>query len=184
MKTVLLAIAFSASALVGYIGPVAADDKASIDTEVKSALTQLYDTNPGAKAVGEKAKAILVFPTIRRAGFVVGGQRGDGALIKGGKIVSYWSSGGISVGLEAGAQKYSYALFFMTDKALNEFENRDSYEIGAGANVVFVDAGAAAAGGSASAPADVLGYVFSQSGLMGGVSLQGTKLTKTGGPAK
>jgi lipid-binding SYLF domain-containing protein len=179
MKAALLALAFSALALVGAgTAAAASGSKESIDKEVKATLDSLYANEQGAKALGAKAKGILVFPTVRRAGFIVGGQHGDGALLKNGKIASYYSASAISVGLEAGAQSYSFALFFMTDDALKRFETSDGYEIGAGANVVFVDAGAAAGGGSL-AQGDVYGFVFGQKGLMAGVSLQGTKITKT-----
>lgn len=179
MKATLLALAFSALAVLGPGAAVAASDsKEAIDKEVKAALNTLYEKDPGAKALAAKASGILVFPTVRRAGLVVSGQHGDGALLKKGKIVDYYTTNAISVGLEAGAQSYAYALFFMTPDALAKFEKSNGYEIGAGANVVFIDAGAAAGAGSATAPAEVYGYVFGQKGLMGGVSLQGTKVTK------
>jgi len=183
MKAIVLALAFSALALFGA-DTVAADDKQAIDQEVKAALKTLYEKEPGAEALGAKASGILVFPNVRRAGLVVSGQSGDGAMLKKGKIADYYSSNAIAVGLEAGAQSYSVALFFMTDAALKDFESRDDYEIGAGANVVFVEAGAAAGAGSTTSPAGVYGFVFGQKGLMGGISLQGTKIKKTGSAAK
>ncbi len=182
MKTVVLVVSFLAFALL-CAGPAAAA-KESIDQEVKASLEALYAKEAGAKALGDKAKGILVFPNVRKAGFVVSGQHGDGAMLKKGKIADYYSSSAVGVGLEAGAQSYAFALFFMTDETLKDFENRDEYELGAGANVVFVDSGAAAGAGSAVSPAGIYGFVFGQKGLMAGISLQGTKITKTGSAAK
>jgi lipid-binding SYLF domain-containing protein len=156
----------------------------ALDKDVKTALNALYEKEPGAKALGAQAKGILVFPTMRKAGLIVGGQHGDGALLKKGKVADYYSSNAISFGLEAGAQSFSYALFFMTDDALKKFETSDGFELGAEANVVFVDAGAGAGAGTATTGAPVYGFVFGQKGLMAGVSLQGTKITKKGAEAK
>jgi lipid-binding SYLF domain-containing protein len=179
MKTTLLLVAYAVIALLGP-GAAGAASSASkpIDKQVRAALNTLYETEPGAKALGGKAKGILVFPNVRRAGLIVGGQHGEGALLKKGKIVDYYNTNAISIGLEAGAQSYSFALFFMTDAALAKFEKSDGFEIGAEANVVFLDAGAAAGAGTGTAGAPVYGYAFGQKGLMGGVSLQGTKITK------
>jgi lipid-binding SYLF domain-containing protein len=185
MKPTLLALVFSALALlVPGVAAAADTTKESLDKEVKASLNALYANEPGAKALGAKAKGILVFPTMRKAGLIVGGQHGEGALLKKGKIADYYSSSAISVGFEAGAQSFSYALFFMTDEALNKFEKSDGFELGAEANVVFVDAGAGAGAGTATTGAPVYGFVFGQKGLMAGVSLQGTKITKASAEAK
>jgi lipid-binding SYLF domain-containing protein len=185
MKATLLVTiaAFAALALLLPRAAAPASDQ-SLDTEVKSALTALYEKEPGAKALGAKAKGILLFPTIRKAGFIVGGQHGEGALLKKGKVADYYTSNAVSIGLEAGAQSYSYALFFMTDEALKKFESSDGFEIGGEANVVFVDSGAAAGAGTTSSQSAVYGFVFGQKGLMAGASLQGTKIAKKGAEGK
>src|SRR4029453_50687 len=149
MKHTVLALAFSALALlVPGVAAAASVDKASLDKEVKASLEQLNAAEPGAKALAAQAKGILVLPTMRKAGFVIGGQHGDGALIKKGKIVDYYTSNAVSFGLEAGAQSFAYALFFMTDDALKKFETSDGFDLGAEANVVFVDSGAAGGAGT------------------------------------
>jgi lipid-binding SYLF domain-containing protein len=183
MKAALLAFVMPALGLLFPGAGLAAGDEA-LDQEVKSALSALYEKEPGAKALGARAKGILMFPTVRKAGLIVGGQHGEGALLKKGKVADYYTSNAISVGLEAGAQAYSYALFFMTDEALKKFETSDGFEIGGEANVVFVDSGAAAGAGTTSSQAAVYGFVFGQKGLMAGVSLQGTKITKKGAEGK
>jgi lipid-binding SYLF domain-containing protein len=176
MRTLLFALL--TWSLLGLWPAGAATSGKPIDKEVRAALATLYESEPGAKALGAKARGILVFPTIRRAGLIVGGQHGDGAMLKKGKIVDYYTANAISVGLEAGAQSYSFALFFMTDEALRKFEKSDGFELGAEANVVFLDAGAAAGASTATAGNPIYGVAFGQKGLMGGVSLQGTKITR------
>jgi lipid-binding SYLF domain-containing protein len=178
MHAISIAFALAVCALFAPFTAAAATSGKPIDKEVKAALATLYEQEPGAKALGAKAKGILVFPTVRRAGLVIGGQHGDGALLKKGKIVDYYTTNAISVGLEAGAQSYSFAVFFMTDEALGKFEKSDGFELGAEANVVVLDAGAAAGASTGTAGAPVYAVAFGQKGLMGGVSLQGTKITK------
>jgi lipid-binding SYLF domain-containing protein len=183
MKKILFMFALLAFALLVPRAAGAADN-ATIDKEVKTALSALYEKEPGAKALGEKAKAILVFPNVRKAGLIVGGQYGEGALLKKGKIAGHFTTTALSVGLEAGAQSFGYALFFMTDEALSKFEKADGFEIGAEANVVFVDSGAAAGAGTTTGTAPVYGFAFGQKGLMAGVSLQGTKVSRKEPEAK
>jgi lipid-binding SYLF domain-containing protein len=82
-------------------------------------LDSLYANNRAARIVGERAKAVLVFPRIVKAGFIAGGQRGDGVLLVHGLAVGYYNTTAVSYGLQAGVQKFSYAMFFMNDAALN-----------------------------------------------------------------
>ena len=89
------------------------EEAAQLAGESQAALQQLYANVPLAKTIGPTAQAILVFPKVTKAGLGVGGQYGEGALLKGGKAVAYYSTAGASIGLQAGAQTYSYALFFM-----------------------------------------------------------------------
>lgn len=159
-------------------GPAAAATGAEIDAGVKAALASLYEESPTAKALGERAKGILVFPEVVKAGLVVGGQSGDGALLKGGKRVAYYNSSAVSVGLQAGAQSYSFAIFFMSDKVMKDFEKSKGFEIGVGPSVVVVDAGAAKDINTLTAKSDIYAFVFGQKGLMAGVGLQGTKITR------
>lgn len=157
---------------------VAAEDRAQLGKEAQAALQSLYAEVPAAKALGDKAKAILVFPSITKAGLVVGGQYGEGVLIKGGKTAGYYSSAGASIGLQAGVQKYGYTMFFMTDKAYQAFDKVEGYEIGVGPNVVVVDAGMAKNLTTATMKDDIYAFIFGQKGLMAGIGLQGTKITK------
>ena len=102
--------------------PAFAASKADLESSSKAALNQLVSQNPGAKALNAKAVAVLVFPTVTKAGFMVGGQFGEGVLWRKGKPVGYYNTAGASYGLQAGAQQYGYAMFFMNQKALDSLE--------------------------------------------------------------
>jgi lipid-binding SYLF domain-containing protein len=180
MRTPLPPLAALLPALLSMTlaAPAAAADTKSIDRDSAAALKSLYDKTPAAKALGAKAKAVLVFPRIVKAGFIVGGQGGEGALLRNGKTVGYFGTGGMSIGFQAGAQSFGYALFFMSDSALNHVKNSDGWEIGVGPSVVVVDAGMARALTTTTAHSDIYAFFFDQKGLMAGMGLQGTKIYK------
>lgn len=177
LTTMVLVLAFAAGT---FISPnaAAAASAAEIDRDVKSALEKLYTKSASAKALGEKAKGILVFPSIVKGGFLVGGQYGEGALLKGGKTNGYYNTIQMSYGLQVGLQKYGYVLFFMTDSAMNWVDKSDGWEIGVGPGIVVVDVGAATSKTTTTLQSDIYGFFFDQKGLMGGLGLQGTKITK------
>jgi lipid-binding SYLF domain-containing protein len=158
-------------------GPLA--PKASeIDRNVTAALNQLYAENDAARDLGTKAKAVLVFPEIRKGAFIVGAQYGYGALRKGSDTVAYYPTGAASYGFQAGVKQFGYALFFMTDSALEYIEKSGGWAIGTGPSLVVVDKGMARSLTTTSMRADVYGFVFSQTGLMGGMGVEGSKIAK------
>ena len=158
--------------------PVSAASAGEINRDANRALKQLYAKTPSAKVLGDKAKGILVFPGIVKGGLMVGGQYGEGALMKNGKTVGYYSSVALSYGLQAGVQKYGYALFFMTDEAMAYLNKSDGWEIGTGPSIVIVDEGIAGSLTTTTAKSDIYAFFFNQKGLMAGLGLQGTKVTK------
>jgi lipid-binding SYLF domain-containing protein len=174
---VLSFIAFAAGTLIGP-NPARAASAAELDRDAKTALENLYAKSSAAKALGKKAKGILVFPGIAKAGFIVGGQYGEGALLKGGKAAGYYNTVQVSYGLQAGVQKYGYALFLMTDSAMNWINKSDGWEIGVGPSIVVVDTGAASSATTTTLQSEIYAFFFDQKGLMGGLGLQGTKITK------
>lgn len=177
LTTILVVLAFSIGALTTP-NPAAAASAAEIDRDVKEALEILYAKSPSAKMMGEKATGILVFPGIVKGGFIVGGQYGEGALIKNDNTVAYYNTVAASYGLQAGLQKFGYALFFMTDSALKWLDKSDGWEIGVGPSIVVIDAGAAGSMTSTTLKSDIYAFFFDQKGLMGGLGLQGTKITR------
>ena len=118
-----------------------AASRQELERDAASALQSLYANNTAARLLGEKAKAVLVFPSIVKAGFMFGGQMGDGVLMKNGRAVGYYNSLAASYGLQAGVQVFGYALFFMNDAALSYLDKSDGWEIGVGPSIVVVDAG-------------------------------------------
>jgi len=173
----VLVIAF---ALSTWVSPDFADaaTAAEINRDVKSGLEKLYKESASARAMGEKAKGILVFPGIVKRGFLVGGQYGEGSLLKGGKPSGYYNTIQVSYGLQAGLQKHGYALFFMTDSAMKWLDRSDGWEVGVGPSIVVVDTGAALSKTTTTSQADIYAFFFDQKGLMGGLGLQGTKITR------
>ncbi len=148
-----------------------------IDQSVDKALQDLFAKSPEARQLAKMAKGILVFPKIYKAGFIVGGQYGEGALKVNGRSVAYFKSVGASYGLQAGVQSFGYALFFMTDDALKYILNSNGWEIGVGPSIVVVDAGTAKNITTTTTKKDIYAFIFSQKGLMAGLGLQGTKIT-------
>ena len=158
--------------------PAMAASAAELNREAAMALKLLYDSEPAAKALGAKARGILVFPSIIKAGFIVGGQYGEGALRKGDRTVAYYNTVAASYGLQAGAQSFGYALFFMNDSAMKYLDKSDGWEIGTGPSIVIVDKGKAGGITTTTAQADVYAFFFDQQGLMAGLGLQGSKISR------
>jgi lipid-binding SYLF domain-containing protein len=167
-----------ASLLVGTQPATAADSAAEISKNAHAALASLYAKVPKAKELGAKAHAILVFPKVTKAGLGIGGLHGDGALIKDGKTVAYYSTSGGSFGLQAGVQTYGYAMFFMNDKALKQLDTADGFEVGVGPSVVVVDEGKAKTITTTTTKDDIYAFIFGQKGLMAGIGIQGNKITR------
>ena len=166
--------------VVTLAGPNLAEaaSAAQINRDAEKALLKLYIKSNKAKALSEKAVAILVFPSITKGGFMVGGQYGEGVLLKDGKPVAYYNTVSASYGLQVGIQKYGYVLFFMTDSAQAYLDRSDGWEFGTGPSIVVVDVGAAGGISTTTAKSDVYAFFFDQKGLMAGLGLQGTKITR------
>jgi lipid-binding SYLF domain-containing protein len=155
---------------------VFADDVVAADAN--AALSELYASEPLAKMISEKAAAILVFPNIVRAGFIVGGHYGEGVLMRGGKIVAHYNSVAGSFGLQAGAQSFGYVLFLTSDKVIQYLDSSDGWELGVGPTIVIVDKGMAKSMTTTTLKDDVYAFIFDQKGLMAGLGIQGSKITK------
>lgn len=164
---------------LGFLnGAVQADSAAQIDREADAALASLYEGTPAAKELASQAQGILVFPNIIKAGLGIGGQYGEGALRQNDATTGYYRSTAVSYGLQAGAQSFGYVLFFMKPGALGYLDSSDGWEIGVGPSVVIVDEGVAKTLTTTTAKDDIYAFIFSQKGLMAGLGLQGSKITK------
>ena len=176
----LLTLMFAAASIVSLsvMNQASAATAEDLDKDSRQALQTLYQTEPVAETLSRTAKAVLVFPNIVKAGLVFGGSYGEGELIEGSKVVDYYNSVTGSWGLQAGAQSYGYAVFLMTDKAIQYVKDTKGWEIGVGPTVVVVDEGIAKNLSTSSLKDDAYAFIFSQQGLMVGVSIEGTKITK------
>jgi lipid-binding SYLF domain-containing protein len=151
---------------------------AQIDRDVDAALARLYSNTPEARTLARRAKGILVFPGVVKAGFIGGAQYGKGALRRGGRTAGYYNLVAGSYGLQAGVQSFDYAMFFMTQDALNYLDSSEGLEVGVGPSVVVVDEGMARSLTSTTLKDDVYAFIFGQKGLMAGLGIQGSKITR------
>lgn len=179
IAVIRLGVAVTAiSVAIAFASVSLAASKASIDRDAKATLDKLYRNNPGAKALGDKSVAVLVFPSIVKGGFIIAGQFGDGALRKKGKSVAYYRSLAASYGFQAGAQAFGYVLFFMDEDSLRYLDNSGGFELGTGPSLVVLDEGFAKSFSTTTLQKGIYAFIFDQKGLMGGVGIQGTKITK------
>ncbi|WP_175689190.1 BPSL1445 family SYLF domain-containing lipoprotein [Burkholderia anthina] len=155
-----------------------ASKRESIDASVNATLSRLYSTVPGSRELVAKSRGVLVFPNVLQAGFIVGGQSGNGALRVGGSTVGYYNTSSLSVGLQAGAQSKAIVFLFMTQDALDSFRKSEGWSAGADASVAVVKVGANGTVDSNTATAPVEVLVLTNAGLMGDLSVNGTKVTR------
>ena len=156
-----------------------ANSSANITRDSNAALQDLYANNPEARILSKRAKGILVFPGIVKAGFLVGAQYGSGgALFKNGRTAGYYNIVAGSYGLQAGVQSFNYVMFFMDNASLNYLNNSEGWEVGVGPSLVVVDKGIAKSLTTTTAKDGVYAYIFGQKGLMAGLGLQGSKISR------
>ena len=158
--------------------PSLAATAAEIDRDVDSALQTLYRTTPAARQVAKVAKGVLVFPHIVKGGLIIGGQYGEGALRVGGKTTGYYKTVAASYGLQAGAQTFGYALFFLDNASMGYLKDSNGWEVGVGPNIVIMDEGTARSFSTTTAQSGVYAFFFSQKGLMAGLGIQGSKISQ------
>jgi lipid-binding SYLF domain-containing protein len=144
----------------------------------RAALRDLTASTPSARLLASKAKAVLVFPSMVKAGFMFGGQIGEGVRFEKGKVKGYYNSVAASYGLQAGIQKFGYALFFMNNAALRQLDNTKGFELGVGPSIVIVDEGVGKSLTTNTLTSDTYAFIFDQRGLMAGLGIQGSKITR------
>jgi lipid-binding SYLF domain-containing protein len=178
-KTVTAVLIVTGVAMgLGSARPAAAASAAELSRDGRRALSDLTRSETSARLLAGKAKAVLVFPSMVKAGFMFGGQIGEGVLLKGGKVDGYYNSVAASYGLQAGIQSFGYALFFMNNAALAHLDETRGFEIGVGPSVVLVDKGMGKSFTTNTLTSDVYAFIFDQHGLMAGLGVQGSKITR------
>lgn len=177
MKLMKLAIAFVAISLVGTT--LYAKTAGQIDHEADLALKQFSKEAKGSMTfIDNKVKGLLIFPSVVKAGIGIGGEYGEGVLRVGGKSIIYYSTASASIGLQFGLQQKSIIIAFMTDKALNDFRNKDGWTVGVDGSVALVKWGAGADISNTTLNKPVVGFVFGNKGLMYNLTIEGSKFTK------
>ncbi len=150
-----------------------------IAADSRAALDSLYASNPSARRLGRKAAGVLVFPHIMKGGLMVGAEAGNGTLFgKDRAVRGYYQTAGASWGLQAGVQKYGYALFLMSPSDVANLDRAAGWEVGSSPSLVVVDRGAAATLSTTTIEKGAYAFIFDQKGLMGGISLKGSKITR------
>jgi len=180
IRGILLATTLATAVLGSVVisQPARAESVADINAKSNAAVQLLLSTNPAAAAVAQRAKAVLVFPTNIKVGFVFGAGYGEGELKQGATVDGYYNSFTGSWGLQAGGQTYGYVLFLMNDKALKYIHETHGWEIGVGPTVVVVNEGIAKNLSSTTMQDDAYAFIFDQKGLMAGISIEGTKISR------
>ncbi len=159
--------------------PAAAASAVEIDAAVSAALTRFYEEVPTGRELAAKAKAMLVFPRVIKAGLGIGGEYGEGALLAGARTLGYYSTVAGSIGLQIGAQARSEIILFMTADALKQFQASDGFEVGVDGSIALVTVGVAGEINTTSALNDpVIAFIYGERGLMANLSLEGTKISK------
>ena len=149
-----------------------------IDVSVDVALERFEKEVGGGKRFLESAEGVLVFPSVIKAGVGIGGEYGEGALRIGGKTVDYYNTAAASIGLQLGAQSRTVILVFLEKKALNDFRNSSGWKAGVDGSVALVKLGAGGSIDTANIKDPIVGFVFSNKGLMYNLTLEGSKFTK------
>ena len=144
----------------------------------RKALAHLLRTNPKALAISERSVAVLVFPKVIKGGFLVGVQRGDGVLFKNGVVAGYYNTTAASYGYQAGIQEFSYALFFMDESSLKYLNKSEGFELGGAPSLVVMGEGGNAGMSTTTIQKGICAFFFGAKGLMAGLSVQGTKITR------
>jgi len=149
-----------------------------LNRDSDQALQMLYRTHPFAAELAKSARAVLIFPNIVKAGFFFGGAYGEGELKQGSKIDGYYNSLSGSWGLQAGLQSYGYAVFLMSENAVSYIHRSEGWEIGTGPTIVILNEGIARNLTTSTLKDDAYAFIFDQQGLMAGISIEGTKISR------
>jgi lipid-binding SYLF domain-containing protein len=171
-------LAVLAALLFGLAAPAQAASKEEINAEVREAVAAFYKHTGAGKELSQRAAGMLVFPTVVKAGIGIGGEYGEGALLIGGKPVAYYNLASASIGFQLGAQARTQIVLFMTPKALADFRNAQGWQAGVDGSVALATLGAGGGIDTETAKAPIIGFIFSNKGLMYNLTFEGSKITK------
>jgi lipid-binding SYLF domain-containing protein len=149
-----------------------------INASVNACLDRFYKQVKGGKEMAAKAKGVLVMPNVVKAGLIVGGEYGEGALRVGGKTASYYNLASGSIGFQIGGEAKDLVILFMQEEALKQFQASKGWEVGLDGNVALVTIGGGERVDFTKMKDPIIGFVFDVKGLMADISLKGAKFTK------
>jgi lipid-binding SYLF domain-containing protein len=183
MKFTRRTLAAAAIALATVFGPLVtssaiADPATQLSADGERSLHKLEAIEPRSRFFASHAKAILVFPSVLKAGFVFGGETGNGVLLVNGHADGFYNLTGGSWGLQIGGEDFGYVVFFMNDSSLDYLKKSDGFAAGTGPSIVVINAGAGAEANTTTITHDVYAFPFNEKGLMADLTLQGTKITR------
>lgn len=158
--------------------PTAQASAAKINANVRATLNRFYRQVPGGRNLARSAAGVLVFPTVIKAGFGIGGEYGEGALLIGGRTADYYTLISASFGFQLGAQSRTVIIMFMTESALGQFSRTAGWKVGVDGSVALITLGAGASIDSNDITSPVIGFVLDPTGLMYNLTLEGSKITR------
>ena len=164
--------------LFAFVGPACAASQAEIDAEVRQALQDFRKHTAAGHELSQKAAGMLIFPSVIKAGIGIGGEYGEGALLVKGKTVAYYNIASASIGLQLGAQARSQIVLFMNDKVLADFRRSEGWKAGVDGSVALATLGAGGAIDTETAKQPIIGFIFSNKGLMYNLTFEGSKITR------
>ncbi|MGD0531656.1 MAG: YSC84-related protein [Methyloceanibacter sp.] len=180
MQTIQRAVgvALIAAAAIGFWAPIAEASAAKINADVRATLDQFFRQTPGAHELASSAAGVLVFPTVVKAGFGIGGEYGEGAMLSGGRTSGYYNLVSASFGFQFGAQARTVIIMFMTPAALASFDRIAGWKVGVDGSVTLITLGAGAAIDTNQITSPVIGFVLDPTGLMYNLTLEGSKISR------
>jgi lipid-binding SYLF domain-containing protein len=149
-----------------------------LDARVREAVRELHQTSPTARELSAKARGMLVFPRVFKAGYGIGGEFGEGVLLADGRTVDYYNIASASVGLQLGIQRKSVVVLFMTDEALRRFRESEGWKVGVDTSIAIVTVGIGGEIDTDTLQKPVIGFLFSNKGLMYNLTLEGSKISR------
>ncbi len=168
----------AAALLIVMSAPAGAASREELDAQVRESLAELYKHSGAAKELADRSVGVLVFPKVVKGGIGIGGEYGEGALLIGGKTVDYYSLAAGSIGLQLGLQQKSQVIMFMTQQELDKFQKSDGWKAGVDGSVALATLGAGGQVDSETAKKPIIGFIFSNKGLMYNLTFEGSKLSK------
>ena len=162
----------------GAAPPCKAASGPEIEAEVRATLGEFFHKVGSALELANRAVAVLVFPTVVKAGFGIGGEYGEGALHIRGQTVAYYNIISGSIGFQLGAQARSVIIMFMTEQALAQFQATDGWKVGIDGSITVIAIGLGGAIDTSSITSPIVGFIFDQKGLMYNLTLEGSKISR------